>query len=73
MNSYYVYLVECSDKTFYTGWNRNIEERIQEHNNAKCGAQYTLSRLPIKLVYVEPYSTLSDALKREAQIKKIIP
>ena len=71
MISYYVYLVECSDKTLYTGWTKNIEKRIQEHNNGTCGAKYTRTRRPIKLVYVEKYSTLSDALKRESQIKKL--
>lgn len=71
MNRYYVYIVECSDKTLYTGWTNNIGKRIQEHNTGKCGAKYTRTRRPIKLVYKEIYSTLSDALKREAQIKKL--
>jgi putative endonuclease len=71
MSGYYVYLVECSDKTLYTGWTNNIEKRIHEHNNGTCGAKYTRTRRPIKLVYVEKYLTLSDALKRESQIKKL--
>jgi putative endonuclease len=71
MSSYYVFLLECSDKTFYIGWTNNIEKKIQEHNNGKFGAKYTRARRPIKLVYVETYSTLSAALKREAQIKKL--
>jgi len=71
MKHYYVYLLECSDKTLYTGWTNNIEKRAQEHNNGTCGAKYTRTRRPIKLVYVETYSTLSDALKRESQIKKL--
>jgi Predicted endonuclease containing a URI domain len=71
MSSYYVYILECSDKTFYTGRTNNIEKRIQEHNHGTCGAKYTRTRRPIKLVYTETYSTLSDALKRESQIKKL--
>jgi len=71
MSSYYVYLLECSDKTLYTGWTKNIKKRIQEHNNGMCGAKYTRTRRPIKLVYMETYSTLSDVLKRESQIKKL--
>ena len=71
MHSYYVYILECSDKTFYTGWTNNIEKRIQKHNKGTCGAKYTRTRRPIKLVYVEKYLTLSDALKRESQIKKL--
>ncbi|MCL5408851.1 MAG: GIY-YIG nuclease family protein [Candidatus Omnitrophica bacterium] len=71
MSHYYVYIVKCSDKTLYTGWTNNIEKRIPEHNNGKCGAKYTWTRRPVKLVYAETYSTLSDALKRELQIKKL--
>ena len=70
MNHYYVYILECSDKTFYTGWTKNIEKRIQEHNG-KDGAKYTRSRRPVKLVYAETYPSLSEALRREAGIKKL--
>jgi putative endonuclease len=70
MNNY-VYILECSDKTLYTGTTNNIAKRIEEHNKAKSGAKYTRSRRPVKLVYVETCSTLSAALKREAEIKKL--
>ncbi len=67
----YVYIVECADRTFYTGSTGNIEKRLQEHNSSKTGAKYTRGRRPVKLVYVEHCATLSIALKREAQIKKL--
>ncbi len=67
----YVYIVECADKTFYTGSTGNVEKRIQEHNSSKTGAKYTRGRRPVKLVYVEPCPTPSLALKREAEIKKL--
>jgi len=67
----YVYIVECSDKTFYTGSTGNIEKRVQEHNRGRAGAKYTRARRPVKLVYVESCSTLTMALKREAQIKRL--
>ena len=70
MNNY-VYILECSDKTLYTGSTNNIEKRIKEHNNGKSGAKYTRARRPVRLVYVETRSTLSNALKREAEIKKL--
>ena len=70
MNNY-VYILECSDKTLYTGTTNNIEKRIQEHNNTRTGAKYTRTRRPVKLVYVEACSTPSIALKREAEIKKL--
>jgi putative endonuclease len=70
MNNY-VYILECSDKTLYTGCTNNIEKRVQEHNNSKAGARYTRARRPVRLVYVEICSTPSIALKREAEIKKL--
>lgn len=39
MSSNYIYLLECSDKTLYTGWTNNLEHRIQKHNNGKFGAK----------------------------------
>jgi putative endonuclease len=71
MNHYYVYILECSDRTLYTGWTHDIENRIKEHNNGKNGARYTRSRRPVKLVYIESCLSLSDALTREAGIKKL--
>jgi len=67
----YVYIVECSDRTLYTGSTGDIEKRIREHNSTRAGARYTRSRRPVKLVYVEACPTLSMALKREAEIKKL--
>ena len=67
----YVYIVECSDRTLYTGSTANLKKRIQEHNSGKAGAKYTRGRRPVKLIYVEICSTLSIALKREAAIKKL--
>jgi putative endonuclease len=68
--SIYVYIVECSDKTLYTGYTNNVAKRIQEHNTARTGAKYTRSRRPVRLVYAETCSTLPEALKREAEIKR---
>jgi putative endonuclease len=48
-----------------------MEKRIHEHNNTGAGARYTRGRRPVKLVYIESYPTLSEALRREAQIKKL--
>jgi putative endonuclease len=67
----YVYILECSDKTLYTGSTNNIEKRVQEHNSSRAGAKYTRSRRPANLVYVEICPTSSAALKREAEIKSL--
>jgi putative endonuclease len=70
LNQYYVYILECSDKTLHAGWTRDIDKRIKEHNCGKNGARDTRSSRPVRLVYVEGHVTLSDALKREAWITK---
>lgn len=66
----YVYIVECSDNTLYTGWTKNIESRIRVHNSG-IGAKYTRGRLPVSLVYWEECESKSQALVREAAIKKL--
>ena len=69
---YYVYIVECADGSFYTGYTSNVERRINEHNySIKRGAKYTRSRRPVRLLYFEEYKTISLAMKRENQIKKM--
>lgn len=66
----YVYIVECSDGTFYTGWTNNLERRIGMHSKG-TGAKYTKGRGPVKLVYYEMFDTKEEAMKREYQIKKL--
>lgn len=66
----YVYIVECADGTYYTGWTNDLEKRINTHNTGK-GAKYTRARLPITLAYYEVCDTKSEAMKREYQIKKL--
>lgn len=67
---HYVYIVECSDGTFYTGYTNCLESRIKTHN-AKKGAKYTRGRTPVVLRYYEEYENKVDAMKREAAIKKL--
>lgn len=66
----YTYIVECSDKTLYTGWTNNIEKRLKDHNSGK-GAKYTKSRRPVNLVYLETFDTKEEAMSREALIKRL--
>ena len=68
---YYVYILECKDKSLYTGFTNDLEKRIEKHNNSKSGAHYTKIRRPVKLKYYESFKTLSKALKREIAIKKL--
>lgn len=67
---YWVYIVECCDYTYYTGYTNNLERRIVVHNSGK-GAKYTRGRTPVVLVYREQFELKQDALKREAAIKKL--
>jgi putative endonuclease len=64
-----VYIVECSDKSLYTGISNNVERRVWKHNN-KLGAVSLKGKLPVKLVYYELCGTRSNAAKRESSIKK---
>lgn len=66
----YTYIVKCNDDTLYTGWTVNLKNRIKAHNSGK-GAKYTRARRPVNLVYYEVFSTKSEAMKREAAIKKL--
>lgn len=65
---WYVYILLCEDESFYTGVTNNLEKRFLDHKNGK-GGRYTRSHKPIKLIYSEQFSTQSEALKRERQIK----
>lgn len=67
---YYVYIVECSDGTLYTGFTPDIEERIKKHNRGQ-GAKYTRGRTPVTLKYQEQYADKSPAMQREYEIKQL--
>ncbi len=69
-NQWVVYILECSDKTFYCGITNNIDKRFIKHNEGK-GAKYTKARIPVKLIYLETQENKSAAAKREYQIKKL--
>ena len=49
--SYFVYLLECSDGTYYCGYTNDLEKRLVTHNSVKGGSKYTKSRKPVTLVY----------------------
>ncbi len=63
-----VYILECADRTLYTGITNNLDHRIHEHETGR-GAKYTRGRAPFRLLYSEFHSSRSQALKREAEIK----
>ena len=67
---WFVYIVECRDKSLYTGITNNLEKRLNKHNSGK-GAKYTRARKPVSLKYYEEVDSKSIALKREIAIKKL--
>lgn len=66
--SWHVYILECSDSSFYTGITNDLKRRIKQHNN-KTGAKSLRGKIPVKLVYNEAAVSKSDAAKREIEIK----
>ncbi len=71
-NEWQIYVVCCSDNSFYTGITKNISRRIDEHNQGDLkAARYTRARRPVRLVYQETVATRSEAAKREYEIKQM--
>ena len=68
--SAFVYMVECADKTLYTGWTTDVDRRLKAHNAGR-GAKYTRERGPVRLVYVEEMPNRRAAMKRELEIKRM--
>ena len=66
---YFVYILECVDKSLYVGCTNNLERRLEQHNNSKWGAHYTKIRRPVVLKYSAKYKTLVEARRREQEIK----
>jgi len=67
---WFLYILECSDGTLYTGITNDLTRRTQKHNEGK-GARYTRTRTPVKLVYYETCVNRSAALIREAAVKAL--
>ena len=70
MKIYYVYILKCSDKTYYTGFTSDLEKRIIEHQEGKHLESYTYKRRPLKLVFYAEFTNVGFAIDTEKQIKK---
>jgi len=68
---YFVYILQCSDQTYYIGSTDNLEKRLHAHNNLKRGAHYTKIRRPVNMKYSEELETYALARKREAELKRL--
>ena len=66
--SSYMYILKCSDGSFYTGSTYELEKSVQEHNMG-MSANYTRKHLPVELVYYEEFQRVDDAFAREKQVQ----
>jgi putative endonuclease len=66
---FYVYILQCRDRSYYTGHTDNLENRMSQHQNKTIPACYTSTRLPVMLVYSQTFTTREEALAAEQQIK----
>ncbi|NIK92548.1 GIY-YIG nuclease family protein [Mangrovimonas sp. CR14] len=69
MKVYFVYILECSDKSYYTGITSNLEKRLSDHLSRKYSNSYTSTRLPVKLVFYAEFTNVELAISTEKQIK----
>ena len=67
---YWVYVIECADDSFYTGYTTDVERRVREHDRGE-GAKYTRGRTPVELVHTERFDSKSAAMSREYEIKQL--
>ncbi len=70
MEPWFIYILECSDKTLYTGVTNDLDKRLEKHNTRK-GAKYTRGRGPVKMLYSLAFVSKSDACKKEYRLKKL--
>ena len=70
MKVYYVYILECSDDSYYTGFTSNLLKRIEEHQTGKHIDSYTYSRRPLHIAFYAEFTNVEIAIETEKQIKK---
>jgi len=67
---YFVYMLQCEDGSFYTGYTRNVKRRVKLHVMGK-GARYTQMHRPTNLVHIERFTSRSEAMRREKKVKRM--
>jgi putative endonuclease len=70
LKEYHVYILLCSDGTYYTGMTSNLEKRMLQHDNSEFPRAYTARRRPLKLEFTATFSQVYDAIEFEKRIKK---
>lgn len=69
MKSYYVYILKCSDGTYYTGVTNDLNRRLAEHKSGAIPGSYTHVRKPLELVYYDEFNDINNAILWEKRIK----
>jgi len=69
-SKYWVYIVQCKDGTYYTGYTNDLERRISQHSSGN-GAKFLKRKAPIRLAYAKEYKYFKNALRAERKIKKL--
>jgi putative endonuclease len=70
MDAAFVYLLRCSDGSFYCGWTSDLDRRLAAHG-AGTASRYTRSRLPVELAWSRELGSRSEAMREEARIKRL--
>ena len=70
MKTYYVYILKCSDETYYTGLTSNLNKRFFQHQTGFYPKAYTSTRRPLELVFFCEFTDVNIAIEKEKQIKK---
>lgn len=69
MKEYYVYILECSDGSFYTGVTNDVDRRLREHQEGLNSTCYTFKRRPVELVFYTTFNDVDQAIAFEKQVK----
>jgi len=69
MNKYFVYILLCNDKSYYTGISNNIDRRLEEHQQGANIECYTYKRRPVKLVFQQEFMDVNQAIAFEKKVK----
>ncbi len=70
MNTYYIYILKCSDNSYYIGVTNNLDLRLNQHQQGVNKNSYTFNKRPVELVYQEEHTDIKKAIAREKQLKK---
>jgi putative endonuclease len=68
---FFVYIVQCKDGTYYTGYTTNLSRRVEEHNKGHGAKYLKKNKLPVRLVYAKEYRYYKNVLKAEKRLKKL--